>query len=159
MTTKLIYLEPSKCNGCGDCEIACSIKCSGLNDPAMSCIRIVQDTGFKDFYLPVLCMQCTQPSCIEACPREAIYLEDSSNRILIDYSLCVGCGMCYSACPFGAMHFDDLRGRAFKCDLCGGKPECVRSCEPAALTFVENIQSSKIVSSAEKIFNAFHGQS
>jgi Fe-S-cluster-containing hydrogenase component 2 len=35
------------------------------------------------------------------------------------------------------MGFDDDLGLAFKCDLCGGAPECVRVCEPRALLYMD----------------------
>jgi Fe-S-cluster-containing hydrogenase component 2 len=48
--------------------------------------------------------------------------------------------MCFAACPFGAMGFEQDRGRAFKCDHCGGDPECVRRCEPKALAYVDTTE-------------------
>ena len=40
------------------------------------------------------------------------------------------------ACPFGAMHIGP-RGRAEKCDLCGGDPLCAQFCPRGALRFAE----------------------
>jgi Fe-S-cluster-containing hydrogenase component 2 len=159
MGSKFIFLDPSKCNGCGDCETACSVKRTGLDNPSLSCIRVIQNENIREFYLPILCMQCTHPPCMEACPRDALYRDMTSNGIMIDYNRCVGCRMCYAACPFGAMGFDDLRGRAFKCDFCDGNPECVHACKTDALTFIEDVQHLKAASSAANIYNAFHGQS
>ncbi|MGZ3591418.1 MAG: hypothetical protein ACXU99_12245 [Thermodesulfobacteriota bacterium] len=38
-------------------------------------------------------------------------------------------------CPFHALSV--LGGKAFHCDLCGGKPECVNVCTPGAIRIIE----------------------
>ena len=45
------------------------------------------------------------------------------------------------ACPFGNIHFDDERGAAIKCELCGGNPRCVEYCPTGALSYqeIENV--------------------
>jgi len=40
-------------------------------------------------------------------------------------------------CPFGAISFDPIGKRVFKCDQCGGEPICVRFCETEALQYVD----------------------
>ena len=135
--TKILSVDPPKCSGCKDCEPACSIKHSGLDDPLKSRIQIISGDSDDEFYLPVSCRQCEDPPCLAVCPGKAIYRDDGLERVMINYNLCIGCQMCVSACPFGAMGFDSNRGLAFKCDLCGGEPECVRVCEPKALDYVE----------------------
>jgi Fe-S-cluster-containing hydrogenase component 2 len=131
----LLNLDPLKCDGCKECEVACSVRRAGLNDPLLSSIRIASDDRIEGFHFPVVCFQCSDAPCMAACPVEAI-CRDEDHRVMIRNALCVGCRMCVAACPFGAMGFDAARGRAFKCDLCGGDPECVRRCEPRALTLV-----------------------
>ncbi len=71
------------------------------------------------------------------CPKEAIDRDQELDRIQVNYDLCIGCKMCVSACPFGAMGFDADRGRVFKCDLCDGDPQCVRFCDMKAVDYVE----------------------
>lgn len=139
--TRLLKLDPLKCDGCRECEVACSVRRSGRNDPALSCIRIATHEDIEGFHFPVVCFQCSDAPCMAACPVEAICL-DEHNRVMIRSALCIGCKMCVAACPFGAMGFDGDRGRAFKCDLCAGDPECVRRCEPKALCFVETSETA-----------------
>lgn len=93
---------------------------------------------------------------MKVCPNGSIYLDDVLNTVRIKVHDCIGCKMCYSACPFGAMGFDAERGTAFKCDLCGGDPECVRRCEPGALVLVRihELENERIRGSAERLFNA-----
>jgi len=152
MGKKTILLEPSKCTGCGDCETACSVKRTGIKDPSHSCVHIISDEN--GFCLPIICMHCSAPPCQAVCPKEAIYRDHELNRVMIDSSRCIGCKMCFAACPFGAMGFDEDQGLAFKCDLCGGDPECVKCCEPMALTYVESLQLPQVKTSAEKFFEA-----
>ncbi|MEW6665851.1 MAG: 4Fe-4S dicluster domain-containing protein [Thermodesulfobacteriota bacterium] len=133
---RLLKLDPLKCDGCRECEVACSVRRSGLNDPALSSIRVASNNKIEGFHFPVVCLQCSDPPCMVVCPVEAI-CRDEHSRVMIRSAHCIGCGMCVAACPFGAMGFDDTLGRAFKCDLCGGEPECVRRCDRSALRFVE----------------------
>ncbi len=72
------------------------------------------------------------------CPKEAIYQDTVLNAVMINYDLCIGCKMCVSACPFGAMGFNAQSGRVFKCDLCDGDPQCVRFCDMKAVDYVES---------------------
>jgi len=55
---------------------------------------------------------------------------------LVKESLCVGCKTCVIACPFGGALYHYVKGCAMKCDLCGGDPECVKSCLYRALEYL-----------------------
>ena len=48
----------------------------------------------------------------------------------------MGCKTCVTACPLGGVLFHALKGCAMKCDLCGGDPECVKSCIYGALSYL-----------------------
>ena len=54
----------------------------------------------------------------------------------IDKDECVTCHNCVLSCPFGAMFTHDDFDAPFKCDLCGGDPQCVKACPKQALQFV-----------------------
>jgi Fe-S-cluster-containing hydrogenase component 2 len=45
----------------------------------------------------------------------------------------VGC----EPCSFGAIQYDDVNGRYFKCDLCSGEPECIKWCFTGAISLKE----------------------
>ncbi len=141
MELKTLIIHPEKCNNCKKCETACIESHSSLTSLGLSCIRIMGESfdpeiDLEDqFFLPVACKQCENPPCMAVCPKEAIYREN--DRVLIDRQKCVGCGMCVSACPFGAMRLDTKRSKSYKCDLCSGDPQCVKVCDTGALEYLD----------------------
>jgi Fe-S-cluster-containing dehydrogenase component len=81
-------------------------------------------------------------------------------RVLIDETLCIGCRMCVSACPSGAMGFDPDIGLAYKCDLCEGDPECVRVCDQGAIAFLGgfDLHYPRMMDSASRFFLTIKGR-
>lgn len=156
MESKTLIIHPERCTGCGDCETACSMKSTIMGYPGRSCIRVINENSDDTFFLPSTCQQCEDPPCMAACPKEAIYRDEDLNRVMINSDLCVGCKMCVSACPFGAMGFYENRGRSFKCDLCDGDPECVKACKEKALEYSEPemLQYPQMFASAAKLSGA-----
>jgi Fe-S-cluster-containing hydrogenase component 2 len=136
MPAKLLVVNPKKCTGCGLCELACALKQTGKPAPQHARIRVV-NWGAEGIHVPISCQQCSDAPCAAVCPRNAISQTPRSEWIGIDYSRCISCQMCVSACPFGAIWFDAHRSRVYKCDLCRGQPECVRACFTGALNFVD----------------------
>ena len=120
---RILVTEPERCTGCGFCEMACAITQDHTCDPGRSRVRIIEWKD-GDRYLPVTCQHCEDAPCMKVCPREAIHRDGNLERVNIDYNLCISCRMCASACPYGAIGFNDKRGRVFKCDLCEGDPQC-----------------------------------
>ena len=137
MEVKTLIIHPEKCNNCKDCETACIESHSSLTSQGLSCIRILKDSLDEDFFFPIACKQCEKPPCQDICPKEAIFRDTEMNRVLIDRQKCVGCGMCVSACPFGAMRVYKNKSKSYKCDLCSGDPQCVKICEPNALEYLD----------------------
>jgi carbon-monoxide dehydrogenase iron sulfur subunit len=132
---KILVIDYEKCTGCRSCEMACSVFHAHVNNPAKSAVRVTKQVG-EGVSVPVVCQQCEEPACAAICPVQAISRESTTNAMIVDNDLCVGCRMCVVACPFGAIALDGDRQRAFKCDLCGGaEPWCVRYCETGALTY------------------------
>lgn len=131
-------------------------------------------------FLPHLCNHCEGtetvgrmqvPPCVKACPEypkptREIYITPEGKKIrysigatykrpdgaiLYDNELCIGCGKCITACPYGARFFDpnvlltrkDKEGKfgIGKCTLCvhrldeGLEPSCVKSCVGRARIF------------------------
>jgi Fe-S-cluster-containing dehydrogenase component len=79
---------------------------------------------------------------VAACPRDAIKKLD--NGIIKRMNmLCIGCGSCAIACPFGVIEPEIRSYIISKCDLCadrvaeGKEPACVAACPSGALSFEE----------------------
>lgn len=107
------------------------------------------------FYLPLVCMNCSNPSCLEACPRDSIYRREEDGIVLIDEERCHGYRFCAEACPYKRIYFNEQRVIAQKCISCyprleaGVAPACVRQC-PGRLRHIgylddENSHISKLV--------------
>ncbi len=92
--------------------------------------------------LPMVCRQCDDPPCQKICPMGAISKYDPTGLVSVDYDKCIGCRMCISACPFGAMDYDLVGKKVMKCDLCGGEPQCARFCDPKAIRFETKAKTS-----------------
>jgi len=86
------------------------------------------------FYLPLVCMNCEKPACLEACPRDSIYRREEDGVVLIDEERCHGYRFCVEACPYKRIYFNEQRVIAQKCISCyprleaGVAPACVRQC-------------------------------
>ena len=64
---------------------------------------------------------------------------------MVDQNKCVGCRMCQVACPWEMMTFDESAGKASKCFLCNGAPECVQACTTGAFRYVSWRDLSKAI--------------
>lgn len=74
---------------------------------------------------------------MQACPVDAITLNQMTGAKEINNDLCVGCKVCTIACPFGTVNYNADNGKVIKCDLCGGDPECAKACPTDAITYVD----------------------
>jgi len=84
------------------------------------------------YHIPVVCNQCENAYCMNACPAKAIRQNDDG-IVCIDPDKCIGCGLCVQYCPIGVIELDPDTEKAFKCELCQGKPLCVEACPTGAL--------------------------
>ena len=132
---KILIVDHEKCTGCRLCEMVCSVKHTGVNNPARSRIHVIK-WQWEGFELPMVCQQCEEAPCIAVCPKDALSRDHVLGRVELNYDLCIGCKMCVTACPFGGMGIDTVARQVIKCDLCDGDPTCVRFCDPDALQFV-----------------------
>ena len=68
------------------------------------------------------CRGCIAHRCMNACPKDAIKIEN--HKAVIDKSKCVECGRCLAACPYSA--------------IVKSERPCVRACKPKAISIDEN---------------------
>lgn len=153
MKTYLI-VDIDRCWGCKSCLTACKRE-HGFSPDAPDAIDVARLEGtdacgrVQCDFLPLMCLHCDKPSCIPACPANALRKADDGH-VLLDESRCIGCGKCEKAFSYGAIAVDAARKKALKCDLClercrrGLTPSCVQHCMGDALTLVgENNLSEK----------------
>ena len=152
---KALYIDYQKCTGCRTCELVCAVQHDGCSNPARSRIKVVKWEA-QGLYIPMTCQQCQDAPCLNICPVKAISKDDSMGRVMVDYDVCIGCRSCVAICPFGAMNYNVIDKRVFKCDLCDGDPQCVRFCDVKAVDLVEenDVSILKTRSAAEKISHA-----
>jgi len=131
---KFLFVDIERCTGCEACVDACSGHQAGFYSDGMSCIRLWKDKP-RTLFIPLVCEQCREHPCVEACPVDAIRYDDDLSIFLVDQELCTACGACEEACPYQGIFVTEET--ALKCDLCGGEPECVEICYPRALQFIE----------------------
>lgn len=136
---KSLHINPDKCTGCLQCEMACSYENYGVFNPSKSRIRVFEfhQTGKK---VPYTCTQCDEAWCLHACPVEAIRIDLTSGAKLVNDDLCVGCKVCTIACPFGTVNYVQSTGKVQKCDLCHDNPSgpaCASACPTGAITYVD----------------------
>ncbi len=86
------------------------------------------------FYMPRKCNHCSNPACLSACPRNAIYKREEDGIVVVDQERCDGHRHCVKACPYGAIYFNPVKEKSEKCIMCyprvekGIAPACDRMC-------------------------------
>ena len=139
---KAIITDLNRCVGC----LACSVVCKALNEVPIGqfwnrVVRVGPNPEFEGadypdvymYFLPVTCQHCATPECTAVCPTGAsVKTEDGT--VQIDKELCIGCGACLDACPYGVRYMNEDAGFVEKCTLCeqkisqGELPQCVSQC-------------------------------
>ncbi|MGB9867103.1 MAG: 4Fe-4S dicluster domain-containing protein [Bacillota bacterium] len=128
---KRVTVDAQKCVGCRVCEMVCSSTHFGAYSHDLSRIRVVHTYPIPS--APVVCRQCDDPKCVEACPTGALvrgewveYHEDQ----------CISCNLCVEACPYNEI-WPGPGEKVLKCDTCQGTFQCVEACPEQALGIAE----------------------
>jgi Fe-S-cluster-containing dehydrogenase component len=106
-----------------------------------------RDAPAQIVHFPKSCLHCQDAPCVTVCPTGASYKRSEDGIVLVDEQMCIGCGLCAWACPYGAREMDPVENVMKKCTLCIDRiysedlpeidrvPACVRTCPANARHF------------------------
>lgn len=138
-----MVIDLRKCIGCQACAAVCKVE------------NVVPDGKYRTYvpeyelgrypevrkaFLPQLCNHCADPPCVKVCPTGATY-QRQDGVVVVDNTVCWGCGYCINACPYDKRYFNTFTRTADKCTLCahridkGMLPACVETCVGGARVF------------------------
>jgi Fe-S-cluster-containing dehydrogenase component len=142
MTPKYtMVIDASKCMNCKACIVACQLENGVPPHYSRDWIRERKEDGTALHFQPANCMQCDDPSCVAACPVPGATFKDKDGLVLINPDICINCGNCVPACPYGARFRHPIKHIADKCDFCrhrikqGLEPACVVVCPTRTRVF------------------------
>jgi tetrathionate reductase subunit B len=184
-----------RCIGCRACTVACKAEFA-VPLGAFRTVVYEEVTGTfpasEKHFMPRLCNHCEGnqedkvPPCVKICPeypkdrrkfatsdgktiryRGGATYKRPDGLILFDNELCVGCGKCIDACPYGARAWnksllsgkDKTKNAITKCSFCrhridnGVEPACVNICQGRARLFGDLNDPESGVSKLAKEFN------
>ena len=96
--------DAERCIECNACVTACKNEHEvpwGINRRRVVTINDGKP-GERSF--SVACMHCSDAPCMAVCPVDCFY-QNEEGVVLHSKDLCIGCGYCFYACPFGAPQF------------------------------------------------------
>ena len=128
------YCDENLCIDCNGCVVACKEAHEvpvGVNRRKV--ITVNEGVVGKEISLSMACMHCSDAPCQQVCPTDCFYIR-TDGIVLHNKDICIGCGYCLYACPFGAPQFPrdgafGTKGKMDKCTMCAGGPEETNSHE------------------------------
>jgi tetrathionate reductase subunit B len=191
----VMIFDLRRCVGCRACTIACKAEYD-VPLGAWNTVVNEEIVGkYPDSQKPFLAIRCNHcegnkedkiPPCVKDCPeypkdrrkfktsdgktiryRGGATYKRPDGLILYDNELCIGCGKCINACPYGARAFnkrvkagkDPSKNAITKCSSCqhridaGVVPACVNICQGRARIFGDLNDPESEVAKLAKEFN------
>lgn len=131
-----LEIDPSLCEGCGDCVDVCPQNQKDNVQSKLGEIITGRVTLVMDGEVAVarrVCHHCNPAPCVNSCPLDAITRDLETGIVSINEDKCIACTVCVTLCPYDNVALYMERGKAVKCDLCGGQPRCVEVCPSDAI--------------------------
>lgn len=170
-----MVIDLMRCVGCASCATTC--KEENGTPPGVTRAKVMKKElgkypNVRRIILPMLCMQCKEPPCVDVCPSGATRKDTVSGVVTVDKDVCIGCHACATACPYGARYYRENEEGYFgaqltpyeevlyknmpagvvdKCDFCIGRveqglePACVQSCVVKARIFGKEEDLAELV--------------
>jgi len=118
--------DTERCIECNGCVTACNNEHDVPESINRRHVVTLRDGTRGEKSMSVACMHCTDAPCAAVCPVDCFYTTPDG-IVLHDKELCIGCGYCFYACPFGAPQFPEkgafnARSKMDKCTFCAGGP-------------------------------------
>jgi phenylacetyl-CoA:acceptor oxidoreductase subunit 1 len=105
MTRWVMIADLRRCVGCQTCTASCKHTNATLPEVQWRKVLDMESGEYPDVsrtFVPVGCMHCGDPPCMQVCPSTAIRQRDDG-IVIINDDLCIGCGYCVLACPYQAL--------------------------------------------------------
>jgi formate dehydrogenase iron-sulfur subunit len=96
--------DAERCIECNACVTACKNEHEvpwGINRRR---VVTINDGKPGERSISVACMHCSDAPCMAVCPVDCFY-QTEEGVVLHSKDLCIGCGYCFYACPFGAPQY------------------------------------------------------
>ena len=131
------------CIGCQACTVGCGVENQvppGSFRTLVATYEVSMRKEPRRYTLPRLCNHCEKPPCVTVCPTQAT-TKRNDGVVVVDNTVCIGCGYCIQACPYDARYINETTRTADKCTFClhrleaGLLPACVETCVSGARVF------------------------
>jgi len=151
-----LIIDIAKCHDCNNCFLACKDEFCENEYPHYSASQSWHGQRWMNImrkergqypavdvaYLPLPCMHCDEPACMDVAQNNAVNQREDG-IVIIDPVKAKGQKELIESCPYGAIWWNDEEQLPQKCNLCAHlldsgwkEPRCVQSCPTGALSVI-----------------------